>query len=138
MTALARNMLGRSFAGAGGRVIPTGTRRPGLSRVLTLMTRRRLRRWFGWALVAVGVIGLVHPGLPGVVPPLIGVALLQGGSGRVRRLLRRVDERWQGARRNMIERTFLLGLHTEFLPLAEEALVGEAGMVMTRWSVLIA
>ena len=62
-----------------------------------MRNRRRLKRWFGWALVAVGVVGLAHPDVPGVFPLLVGLALLAQGSGRVRCLLRRVDRRLRGA-----------------------------------------
>lgn len=71
--------------------------------------------------MTVGVIGLVHRDIPGVVPLLIGIALLQMGSGRVRYLLRRVDAWW---------RTFLLGLFIVLLALADETLTGE-GRVLT-------
>lgn len=64
---------------------------------MTIRNRRRLRRWFGWALVTVGAIGLVHPDLPGVFPLLVGVALLHLGSGRARRLMRRIDGWWRGS-----------------------------------------
>jgi hypothetical protein len=99
---------------------------------MTLRNRRRLRRWFGWALVTVGAIGLAHPDVPGVLPLLIGVALLQMGSGRARRLLRRVDEWW----RDMRERTFFfLGLLRVLLSFADEKLTGEGGM-LTHYSSL--
>lgn len=66
---------------------------------MTIRNRRRLRRWFGWALVTVGAIGLVHPDLPGLFPLLVGVALLNLGSGRARRLMRRIDGWWRGSPR---------------------------------------
>lgn len=73
--------------------------------------------------MTVGAVGLVHPDVPGVVPVLLGVALLQMGSGRVRRVLRRVDEWWRGDRR------FFLGLSPVLVTLSDRALVGEGGML---------
>lgn len=124
---MAWKTLGCRKVGAGGMV--TGTRRRRAPRVMTLRNRRRLRRWVGCVLVTVGAIGLVHADVPGVVPLLVGVALLQMGSGRARRLLRRVDDWWQGACRAMRERTFFLGPLTALLTLAEETLAGEGGFL---------
>jgi hypothetical protein len=98
--------------------------------VIRVRTRRRLRRWLGWVIVAVGVIGLAHPDLPGAVPLLIGVALLQGGSGRIRRLLRHVDGWWREARRRVLNSMVSLGPFTVPLNPSEEPVV-EAGAALT-------
>jgi hypothetical protein len=119
---LAWKALGWAWTGA--RVRGAEPRRRRGPRLITLRTRRRLRRWFGWILVTVGVIGLVHRDVPGVVPLLIGIALLQMGSGRVRYLLRRVDA-WLRTRR---ERGFLPGLFA-VLSLADKTLTGEGGVL---------
>lgn len=50
----------------------------------------------GWALLLIGVAGLVLPGIQGVLTLLAGTAVLSVVSETVYRLLRRLFRRWPG------------------------------------------
>lgn len=51
----------------------------------------------GWALLLVGAVGLVLPGIQGVLTLLAGTAVLSIVSETVYRLLRRLFRRWPNA-----------------------------------------
>lgn len=48
----------------------------------------------GWALILVGIAGLVLPGIQGILTILIGAGILSVASRTVHRLLRRLFQRW--------------------------------------------
>jgi len=48
----------------------------------------------GWALIAIGVAGLILPGIQGILTLLLGAAVLSLVSQRVHNGLRRLFSRW--------------------------------------------
>jgi hypothetical protein len=78
---------------------PEGPRRPRRPRI-----SRRMRVVFfaaGWLLVAIGVAGLVLPGIQGVVTIVVGLALLSVVSRTAHGGIRRALARWPGLRRRV-------------------------------------
>ncbi len=85
----------------------SGAKPPGRVRQAARKLLGRRRRFFplplrlrvalflaGWTMVLVGVVGLILPGIQGVVTILAGAALLSLGSEYVYRKLHGVFERW--------------------------------------------
>lgn len=48
----------------------------------------------GWALILVGIAGLVLPGIQGILTILLGLAVLSVASRTIHRLLRSLLQRW--------------------------------------------
>ena len=63
---------------------------------------RLLLLGLGWFLLLLGVVGLVLPGLQGVLTMLLGAAILSIASDAVYRLMRRLlRDRWPGLWRKL-------------------------------------
>ena len=63
---------------------------------------RLLLLGLGWFLLLVGAVGLVLPGLQGIVTMLLGAAILSIASDAVYRLMRRLlRDRWPGLWRKL-------------------------------------
>lgn len=65
------------------------------------LTTRVLLHTVGWVLVAVGVAGLVLPGIQGILTGALGLALISVASQTVHRWLRERFRRWPKAWRRM-------------------------------------
>lgn len=65
------------------------------------LTTRVLLHTAGWILVAVGIAGLVLPGIQGVLTGALGLALISVASQSVHRWLRERFRRWPKAWRRM-------------------------------------
>ena len=88
----------------GGRFDPDATTPEGPRRRHRPRVSRRMRAVFfvtGWLLVAVGVAGLVLPGIQGVVTIVVGLALLSVVSRSAHGGIRRALARWPGLRRRV-------------------------------------
>lgn len=72
-----------------------------LAKVPLSLTTRVLLHTVGWVLVAVGVAGLVLPGIQGVLTGALGLALISVASQTVHRWLRGRFRRWPKAWRRM-------------------------------------
>lgn len=55
---------------------------------------RILLVFVGWVLVAIGIAGLVLPGIQGILTILLGLAVLSVASRTIHRLLRALLHRW--------------------------------------------